>query len=67
MPIAIITTILIHPFFRWFEETTGIETFGHSGPSDWCYLLVYLVFVGIAVFIANSIKAAQRPGSDLEQ
>ena len=55
LPLSFITTVIIHPLWRWFEEATGIESFGHSGPADWCYLLDYVVIAGIAVFIACRI------------
>ena len=43
IPIAFITTILIHPFWRWFEAISGIESFGHSGPAGWCYWFDYVL------------------------
>ena len=47
MPLAMVVTLLTFPFWRWFEETTGIEAYGHSGPAEWCYLLLYGLFVVI--------------------
>ena len=60
MPLSLITTIIIHPLWRWFEDATGIESFGHSGPAEWCYLFDYAVFVGIAVFIVYRIGAGKN-------
>ena len=53
IPIAFITTILIHPFWRWFERVSGIESFGHSGPAEWCYWFDYMVIIviGVSLFI----------------
>jgi hypothetical protein len=49
-PAAIIATFVLTPFWSWLEATTGIESIGHSGPADWCYLVTLtLVFCGIAV------------------
>ena len=48
LPVAVLTTLLCIPFWRWFEEATGIESYGHSGPSDWCYLLTYCLLLIIA-------------------
>ena len=49
VPIAFITTILIHPFWRWFETVSNIESFGHSGPAEWCYWFDYMVIMVISV------------------
>ncbi len=47
VPIAIIITLLTFPFWRWFETVTAIESFGHSGPAEWCFVAVYFVAVAI--------------------
>ena len=49
MPFAFIGTILLSPLWSWIEKTYGIESIGHSGPSDWCFYVVYGV-LSIAVF-----------------
>ena len=51
IPLAFITTILIHPFWRWFERVSGIESFGHSGPAEWCYWFDYIAIIVIGVTI----------------
>ena len=56
LPIAFIVTILLSPLWSWIEATYGIESIGHSGPSDWCFYLVYgvlnaLVFAFIGVYL----------------
>ena len=55
LPIAFIVTILLSPLWSWIEATYGIESIGHSGPSDWCFYAVYgvlnaLVFAFIRVY-----------------
>lgn len=54
LPIAFISTILLHPFWRWFEKLSGIESFGHSGPAEWCYWFDYIVLLVIAAFIVSN-------------
>jgi len=44
-PIAVVITLLLLPFWRWLEETSRIESVGHSGPADWCFMAVYAVCV----------------------
>jgi len=47
IPVALLVTILLVPFWSWLEATSGIESLGHSGPAVWCYLAVYLLLVSI--------------------
>ena len=47
IPIAFVGTILLVPFWSWLEASTGIESLGHSGPAEWCYLLVFLFVVSL--------------------
>jgi H+/Cl- antiporter ClcA len=44
-PVAIILTFLLVPFWSWLEAASDIESIGHSGPAEWCYLLVYTLVV----------------------
>ena len=66
IPIAFITTILIHPFWRWFERVPGIESFGHSGPAEWCYWFDYMVIIviGISLFICIGNKKVVNTDAD---
>ena len=54
LPIAFIVTIALLPLWSWIESTYGIESVGHSGPSDWCFYLVYALlnlFAFICVYL----------------
>jgi hypothetical protein len=42
-PVSVVLTFLLVPFWRWLEETQGIESIGHSGPAGWCYLAVFVL------------------------
>jgi hypothetical protein len=48
IPVAAILTILLVPLWTWIENTYGIESIGHSGPSDWCYQAVFAIVGGLA-------------------
>ncbi len=52
-PLSAVVTILLFPFWSWLEASTGIESVGHSGPADWCYLSVFVLFTagGLALFL----------------
>ena len=51
MPVAFIITIVTHPFWSWFEKASGIESYGHSGPADWCYWFVYFTLVACIAYL----------------
>jgi hypothetical protein len=69
VPLAIAATIIAHPFWRWFELSTGIESFGHSGPAGWCYIFDYALFVLMAGFMffrkgsRRSIERTNKPSN----
>jgi hypothetical protein len=45
VPATLVVTFLCSPFWNWFESTTGIESFGHSGPADWCFTATYAILL----------------------
>ena len=45
VPLSIVITIVLSPFWSWLETSTGIESLGHSGPAEWCYLVIFLMLV----------------------
>jgi len=59
VPMAIIITIVTHSFWLWFEETTAIESYGHSGPAEWCYLAVYFILIVCVIFIWSGLYLRQ--------
>lgn len=50
LPAAVIGTLITFPFWNWFEGVTGIESMGHSGPAEWCFVFVYALCVGVGFF-----------------
>jgi len=42
-PLSVLLTLLLIPFWRWLEATYGIESIGHSGPAEWCYVVMFLM------------------------
>jgi glucose uptake protein GlcU len=45
LPVTFWTTFLLLPFWNWIEAKYGIESVGHSGPSDWCFSLIFLIVI----------------------
>ena len=60
LPVSIVATFLLSPFWSWLEASTGVESIGHSGPADWCYLVVLLLVLGIAVLAMGIRRRARR-------
>jgi hypothetical protein len=51
LPLSAVTTILLFPLWSWIEDSTGIESVGHSGPDGWCYVVVFFIFVSGATLM----------------
>ena len=62
LPIAIIATFLLSPLWSWIEAKYGIESIGHSGPSDWCFYLVYGVLSAATLSALALIRVHLRLG-----
>jgi hypothetical protein len=54
IPATFVLTLLLLPVWSWIEARYGIEAVGHSGPSDWCFWLVFGVLAASATaFVAR--------------
>ena len=51
VPATFIVTLLLYPFWSWVEATYRIESIGHSGPADWCFIVVYGVFLVLLLLL----------------
>jgi hypothetical protein len=52
VPVAAALTLVIWPAWGWFETRTGIESLGHSGPADWCFVATLLACWSIGGVLA---------------
>ena len=55
-PIAIAVTITLLPFWSWVESISEIESVGHSGPAEWCYLMSYIIILAWIFLIRWAIR-----------
>ena len=60
VPSAVITILLL-PLWSWVEKRFQIESVGHSGPADWCYLATYVALVAIFALAGYASVRAVRP------
>ena len=60
-PLSVVTTIFLLPVWSWVEASFGIESVGHSEPAEWCYVVIYVLFVAIgALAFLRRQRAKQR-------
>ena len=55
-PVAVAMTLIASPFWLWFEHQTGIEAYGHSGPSEWCYLVDYGLIIALFAYLWSRFR-----------
>ena len=56
VPVTFFTTIALLPLWSTIERRYGIESVGHSGPADWCFWTVFVLYLGVALAIARPFK-----------
>jgi hypothetical protein len=39
LPLGVVLTLALLPLWRWIEASYGVESIGHSGPAEWCFLV----------------------------
>jgi len=59
-PLSIFITILLYPFWSWLESSTGIESLGHSGPAEWCYVSIFLLLITISILILIIYRQSKK-------
>ena len=62
VPITFVITFLLTPLWTWIEFHYQIESIGHSGPSEWCFYLVYVVLVSIFLAAFAVLSVSLRKG-----
>jgi hypothetical protein len=61
VPVALVGTFMLWRFWDWFENKTRIESLGHSGPANWCFVAVYVLLIS-AVLIGLWVGLWKRRG-----
>jgi len=62
VPVTFIVTIILFPLWSWIEDTFNIESVGHSGPADWCFIVVYALLVGSVIPGFWALRRRRRHG-----
>jgi hypothetical protein len=60
LPLGAVLTLTLMPAWRWLEARYGIESVGHSGPAEWCYLVTFATCVLlIGTVYVRGVRAAR--------
>ena len=56
VPVTFAVTIALLPLWSAIGARYGIESVGHSGPADWCFWTVFVVYLLAALAIARPFR-----------
>jgi hypothetical protein len=56
LPVTIFVTIALLPLWSAIERRYGIESVGHSGPADWCFWTVFVVYLAVTLRILRPFR-----------
>jgi len=56
VPVTFFATIALLPLWSEIERRYGIESVGHSGPADWCFWVVFVIYLGVALAVARPFR-----------
>ena len=49
VPVTFFATIALLPLWSAIERRYGIESVGHSGPADWCFWTVFVIYLAVTL------------------
>jgi hypothetical protein len=58
IPVTFAATIALLPLWSMIERRYGIESVGHSGPADWCFWLVFSLYLVAAWAVARWFRSS---------
>ena len=60
VPVTFLATIALLPLWSEIERRYGIESVGHSGPSDWCFWTVFGVYLFLSATVVLWLRRSAR-------
>ena len=71
VPLAFITAILLTPVLWRLESVLGMELAGHSGPAEWIFTTMWVVFtmtlVTVILFVRGRASRRVQAGLPMDQ
>jgi len=58
--VGFLGAIITSPLWGWFEEQTGIESLGHSGPATWVFEFMGGICVAAVFFFLEWVFRRRR-------
>lgn len=59
VPVTFFATIALLPLWSAIERRYDIESVGHSGPADWCFWTVYVIYLVAALLIERPLRPSR--------
>ena len=56
VPVTFFATIALLPLWSVIERRYGIESVGHSGPADWCFWTVFVLYLIAALAVERPFR-----------
>ena len=57
VPVTFFATIALLPLWSAIERRYGIESVGHSGPADWCFWTVFVIYLAATLGMVRPFRA----------
>ena len=64
VPAAIVLTFFLLPLWSWIEEAFGIESMGHSGPAEWCFVFTHIALALIVLIALHRRRRGRQAKAD---
>jgi len=60
LPASVLATLALRPLWTWLDVQVGVESWGHSGPAGWCFLVTATVLAATAAALALVVTRGPR-------
>jgi hypothetical protein len=62
-PLTFVVGMMLTPVLWRLESVVGIELAGHSGPSDWVFETIFVLFTIVLFFALQVTIGRRQPGA----
>jgi len=61
LPLGWIVAMLLTPVLWRLEPVLNIELAGHSGPSDWVFMVIWALVAAVLFLLLRSVLSSPKP------